>query len=283
MYLRKLKYSPAEYATKTIAICDNFIQSMTGKLGETDVNATFDLNVKSIEFIHGTDTLTAHFTFNDEGIRLYEPLKLSGMTMQSFGYDIETHVLTCLDEGCDSLSFQGVPHDENYMPYTLYEGKYKLRYHNNQLEATVSLVPNRIDGSYRLIGLNPKYELILYYDFNTGELTLSPQYVGIINDAGVDKAVYFLTIDYDKNGNANEIWIGEDCALKLVWNKNKTYPAFTFAAVDPDKFPCNSGGLLMIYYDEDDELTGGKVEDPEWFTNDTPYFQYLNSLTKLKD
>ncbi len=278
MYLRKLKYSPDEYAAKTIAICDNFIQSMTGSVGESDVNATFDLNAKSIEFIQGTDTITSYFTFNDEGIRLYAPLKLGGLNMQSFAYDIEAKTLTCLDEGCDSLTFQGTPHDEDYMPYSLYAGRYKLRYHNDQLEANIELIPNRIDGSYRLTGLNPNYELTLNYDFNTGELLLSPQMIGVIDN----KAVYFLTIDMDDKGNANSIWVGDECALKLVWNKNNTYPVFTFEADNPDKYPCNSAGLLMLYYDEDEELTGDRVDDPEWLTNDSPLFPYLNTLTKLK-
>ncbi|MBQ9362080.1 MAG: DUF4302 domain-containing protein [Bacteroidaceae bacterium] len=283
MYLRKLKYSPAEYAAKTIAISDNFIQSMSGTVGESEVTATFDLNVKSIEFIQGTDTITSHFTFNDEGIRLYAPLNLSGMTMQSFAYDMETNRLTCLDAGCESVSFQGVPHGDDYMPYSQYEGKYKLRYHNNLLEATISLVPSRIDGTFRLTGLSPKYELILNYDFNTGELTLGPQWVGVLNDGESEKSVYFLTTNVNDKGVTETEWIGEDCTLKLVWNKDKDAPVFTFEASNPDKYPCNSAELLLLFYDENDDLRGAEVKNKEWFTNETPDFQYLNSLTKLKE
>lgn len=283
MYLRKLKYNPADYAAKTIAISDNFIQSMTGTVGTANVTATFDLNVKSVDFIHGNDTVKTYFAYNDKGIRLYSPLELGGKTIQSFAFDTETYRLTCLDAGCENVVFQGVPHDDSYMPYSQYEGKYKLLYQDNKLEATISLVPSRMDGTYILRGLNPNYELILNYDFNTGELTLSPQMVGILNDGGTDKAIYLLTIEMDKAGNFQEIWLGHECALKLVWNKDKTSPIFTFKAANPDKYPCNSVGLLLLYYDEDGQLTADRVKDSGWYTNGSPYFPFFNSLTKLEE
>ena len=279
MYLRKLKYSPQEYAAKTIAISENFVQSLSGTMGTDEVTGDVDLNTKSIEFIHGNDTITSHFVFNDQGIRLYAPLRIGGVSAQTFTFDAETNVLKCVDEGSEDISFQGVPHDENYIPFSMYAGNYKLHYFNNQLEANVSLVPSRIDATYHLKGLSSKYELILNYDFNTGELTLSPQMIGVIND----RAVYFLTSNISAEGYMDDIWIGEECALKLIWNKNMVYPAFTFEAVAPVKYPCNSGVLMILYYDEDEILRGDEVTDMEWLTNQMYYFPYLNSLTKLSN
>ena len=118
MYLRKLKYSPDEYTAKTIAVMDNFIQSVHGAMGTATLDGTFNLNSKSLEIINGTDTTTCHFTFNDLGIRLYEPLELGGMKAQAFAFDAEAKTLTCLDAGSESIVLQGKPFDKSYMSYS---------------------------------------------------------------------------------------------------------------------------------------------------------------------
>ena len=140
------------------------------------------------------------------------------------------------------------------------------------MEAMVSLVPNRIDGTFRLRGLSSQYDLVLNYDYNTGSLLLSPQMVGVIDN----KAVYFLTWSLNTGGR---LWLGEDCALKLVWNNLN---AFTFTAADPDKYPCESAILMKLFYDENDQLDVDDVTEEEWLTNQNPQFPYLTSLIKIK-
>ena len=271
MYLRKLKYSPEEYAAKTIANMDNFILSVHGRMGTAELNGTFNLNNKSLEIINGSDTTTCYFAFNDMGIRLYEPLELGGMKAHSFAFNAEANTLTCLDAGSESIVLQGVPHGDGFLSYSQCAGDYKLSYNKGKMDVMVSLVPHRIDGTYLLRGLSSEYELVLNYDFNTGELFLAPQMIGILDN----KAVYFLTMDMA----TEDIWIGGECALKLVWNNDD---AFTFTAANPDKYPCDSGILMKLYYSEDGQLTGDDVTETDWLTNQKSYFLYFTSLTKNK-
>ena len=181
MYLRRLTANPDEYTKKTIDIYDNFVERLTGNIGSAEVEGKFNLKNKSLQIVSGGDTLTNHFTYTDYGIRFYRPIRLGGAAVQSFGFDVETQQLTCRDPGYENITLQGIPFDENTMAFKDYEGNYILRYANGNSSVRVAIELNRIDGSLLLTGLSPHYDLRVTYDYETGDLSLTPQVIGEVN------------------------------------------------------------------------------------------------------
>ena len=274
MYLRRLKASPDEYAQKTINIFDNFVRGFEGTIGGDSVSGAVNLSNKSIEVAYKGDTITAHYTYNDRGIRLYAPLRLGGTTMQSFSFDTENQTLQCLDEGATDVTFQGIPFDESIVSFSSYESNYLLRYNGNSSSTRVSLVANRLDGTYRLRGLSQHFELLLTYDHTTGYLRLAPQVIGEYNG----NAVYLLSY----NSSTGNVWLTEDASFTLKWNNNRIYPAYNFSATNPSRYSCNSLILAMLVLTENNTYNAVLMSDPEWVINGSPALTNLTSLQKTR-
>ncbi len=275
MYLRKLTGSPDEYAQKTIEIYDNFISSFEGTIGTAEVKGQCKLNNKSIELISDGDTTTLHFTYNDRGIRLYSPLNLGGQTVQTFAFNKDTYQLSCLDAGSEHVVLQGEPFGDDILPFKDFEGNYNMRYNNNQSTVQISLVPSRIDGTYRLRGLSREYEVILNYDYTNGHLTLGPQVVGDING----RTVYLCTYGTSEDGG---IFITEDATLTIAWNGNRFYPSYNFSATFPNTYPVDSLVLVMIYTNADGNLTAALVEEGSWLIGNRPTINNITSLVRVR-
>ncbi len=263
-YLRRLKSDPADYVQRTIANYDNFVQSFSGI-----VEGSVDLSSRSISLMG--DSIHIPFAFTDQGIHLYYPVPISGHRVQAFAFDAESNTLTCIDEGAEGLSLQGTPVESSVMRFNQYEGRYNLRY-NNGSSAVVILVPNRLEGNYRLTGLSPKYQLVLNYDVVSGDLTLGPQIVGDIDGVSVYLATY---------NTAGNVWINEACSFTIHWNGNKFYPAYRFSPTNPSVANCNSMMLITLYEDADGGLHAAIVDRGEWQTNGSAVFLYLSQLSKI--
>lgn len=274
MYLRRLTASPDEYAQKTVDIYDNFVSSFSGTIDGIDVQGKCELSDKSIKVSYGGREQTLHFTYNDRGIRLYEPFTVGSKTVQTFAFDKETNMLTCIDEGQEGVTLQGVPFGDDIVHFKDYEGRYTLRY-NKGSSTQISLVPSRIDGTYRMQGLSSKYELILYYDYSNGHLLLGPQIVGEIDG----HSVYFCTYNPDGSG----LWLTGDAMMSIAWNGNKYYSSYLFSPTFPNIYNCNSGVLVIIYTDADGELNAQLVDDPEWLVNNSPTLLNLTSLVRVRE
>ena len=279
MCLRKLTSESKDYATKTVGVFDHFVDSIRGTIGGVEVsgkcnptNRTISLTVPSVfsDNASGNDTVNVHFAFTDKGIRLYRPLTLGGQKVQNFAFDQETKQLTCIDAGAESVQLEGIPYANDFMSYSMYEGDYSLVYTNGP--ADVSLIPNRLEGTYLLHGLSPKYDLKLHYDSSTGNLTLGSQQLGERDG----KSIYWVCFDYDQ-GFLSLIDEGQ---FTIQWNKNRFYPVFNFRPTAPNILNCTGGLLIYVYLGEDGNAKADIVDDASWLTNGNAQFAAIKSLSK---
>ena len=263
MYLRRLSAPTDDYASRTVAIFDNFVKGFEG-----EVEGSFDL-VNRRMYVIG-DSLGVPFTFNDKGIRFYRPIRLGGSRVQALEYNAQTHELTGVGEEAAGLTLQGVPFPDNIMHFGDYAGRYTMRYQNGQASATVEFVPNRLECNYRLRGLSPMYELVMSFDYETGDMVLGPQVIGQYGGT----SAYFATY-------GSGIWVAPECSFTIRWNKNHFYPTFTFSPTDP-RYDCVSALLITLY--ELDEGYGAQIiDDASWATNGSCIFLNLVSFFKIRE
>ena len=270
MYLRRLTASPDDYATRTINIYDHFVDSITGTIGTAELRGKCDPTNRSITVISGRDTLGLHYTYTDHGIRLYRPLRLGGVSVQSFNFDTETNLLTCADAGHEDIQLQGIPYANSFMNYPRYEGEYILSYGDNT--ANVYLRPNRLEGTYLLEGLSPKYSLVLHYDTSTGNLLLGSQAIGETEG----RSIYWVCYDY----NDGYMSLADEGQFTISWNGNRFYPRFNITTTNPNVLNCTGGLLVYLFYNASGNLAAGLVDDPEWLTNGSMQFRDLKSLNR---
>ena len=124
-------------------------------------------------------------------------------------------------------------------------------------------------------GLSPMFSLILTYDYTTGDLHLKPQVVGEYNG----RTVYFVSYATD----GGHVWLADDASFTIRWNKNKYYPAFNFQATNPHLYNCDSALLVMVYTNEEGQLTAAVMDDGAWLVNNSPLIQNIRSLTKVRN
>ena len=263
MYLRRLTAPTDDYASRTVAIFDNFVKGFEG-----EVEGSFDL-VNRRMYVSG-DSLGVPFTFNDKGIRFYRPIRLGNSRVQALEYNTETHELTGVGDDAASLTLQGVPFPDDIMHFGDYAGRYTMRYQGGQASANVEFVPNRLECNYRLRGLSPMYELVMQFDYETGDMILAPQVVGQYGGT----SVYFATY-------GSGVWVAPECSFTIRWNKNRFYPTFTFSPTD-SRYDCESALLITLY--ELGEGYGAEIiDDAAWATNGSCVFLNLVSFFKLRE
>ena len=275
MYLRRLTAAPSEYAKKTISIFDHFVDSIRGTIGTAAIEGKCNPTRRSINIVSGRDTFDVHYTYTDQGIRLYRPLRIGGTSVQTFCLDTLSNTLTCTDQGAGNVTLQGIPYASNVMSYPRYEADYAMIYGTNDT-AYVHLKPNRLEGTYIMQGLSPKYDLVLRYDAESSDLKLGAQVIGTYNG----NQVYWSTVNY-RNGSISNIQIADEGQFTLHWNGNRFYPRLNFTATDPKESNLvNSGLLIYLYHNAEGNLTAGLLSDDEWLTNGSFLFDNLKSLNR---
>ena len=271
IYLRRFNGPADDYAQKAVCMFDSIAAGFTGTIGGIAVEGRISIMDKQLTVGVEGRSVVMPFAFTDKGIHLYQPLSIGGVAVQTLAYDIATNRFTCLDANASDVVLEGVVSSADVVRFADYAGNYILRY-NGRTTTTVSLVPSRMDGTYRLRGLSPHYEVVLRYEHTTGNLILAPQVVGDINGA----SVYLLTF----SSTTGNVWLAEEASLTLTWNKNKARVAYNFSATNPDSYPCDSAILYMIYYDEDGNASARSVTDAEWLVNGSAMLTSLVSLQR---
>lgn len=134
-----------------------------------------------------TGTVTMHrfpFIYTSEGVKLFEPMTVGGVTMHAFKWDSEAMVYTCTDPGVDAKIEFFCP--EGYYQYL---GNYIMT--NGAQKIPVSLQQKRLGKSYVMTLLYSggaiKLDLVFDYNLETGCIDVMAQKVGIYE--GFD--VYF--------------------------------------------------------------------------------------------
>ena len=274
MYLRRLTQSPDAYAQRTITIFDHFVDSITGSIDGKKIVAKCYPTARNMNVICERDTFDVSYAYTDHGIRFYRPVSFGGTLLQSFDFDVETNQLTCSDAGKENITLQGIPFASTFMNFSRYEGDYSLAY-STESSVDVHLKANRLEGTYLLQGLSPKYDLVLHYDQESGDLKLGAQIVGEIDG----RTVYWSCVTY-ASGSISNLAITDEGQFTIHWNGNRFYPRFNFSATNPNLQDCNSGLLIYVYYNEQGNLTAGLVNDPDWLTNGSYLLGNLKSLNR---
>ena len=270
MYLRRLQASPEEYARNTINIFDHFVDSIRGTVGTAELVGKCNPSNRSINIISGSDTLDVHYAYTDRGIRLYRPLRLGGVSMQTFEFNDSTKVLTCIDDGSEGVTLQGIPYSDKFMYYSRWESDYDLTWGTNST-AKVHLKPNRLEGTYLMQGLSPMYDVVLRYDIETGNLLMGSQVIGYLDGY----QAYWSCVNYS-NGSISNISITDEGQFTIRWNGNTAYPRFTITPTNG----ANYNSIILIYlYTEDGQLSAGILTETEWLANGTNYL--LDNLKTL--
>ena len=266
MCLRRLTANADDYARQTIDIFDHFVDSIRGTIGATAIEAKCNPTTKRI--VMGSREIP--FAYTNRGIRLYRPLTVDGISVQTFDFDTSTNRLTCTDPGHENVQLQGIPYDQNTMSYAKYEGDYNLVYQGATLP--VHLSPNRLEGTYLLQGLNQKYDLVMRYDPATGNLLLGSQAVGDYDG----HTVYWVCYDYE----GGLLSLSDEGQFTIQWNKNRFYPMFNFSATNPRSLNCSGGLLIYLYSDAEGTLHASVLDDASWMTNGSSQFRGLKSLNR---
>ncbi len=266
--LEPLDRSGAEFIAGVLNVANNFIPYyLSGKIGSTAVEGTVDYSSRQLNLTADGEVVKRAFCFTDEGISLYHPLAIGGVSVQDMAYDLETMKLTA-----SSVEIQGsVPSD--WIPYADYEGSYEL-YYAGGFTANVELVQDVYNSTYKMTGLNQNFDLTLQYNMQKGKLELKSQLIG--NAEGYP--IYFCAWALDDGGSVT--WAPE-AGMHTVWNGDKENPVYTFesngytwrtasgAKCSTDSFILFAIGDDIFYFDR-----------ASWGTNGYAQWPYIETLTK---
>lgn len=179
------------------------------------------------------ETQSIPFIYTDDGIKLYEPLTVNGVTMTSFKADLEKVSFVCTDAGVDAKFEAFYP--EGYRFYNQLVGTYKLG------TKTVAVAANPDGKTYTLTGFYSRSTVQADYVRSMGTLSIISQYVGMYGSyfaylcvwnttsgnltwtpgsgmTGVNSADDPLTISFIDNG---------------VWGESDSFIVYAFSGQPP--------------------------------------------------
>lgn len=159
----------------------------TYNLSINDIQIAFaeqNYNTFDITYTNGsgsTVTETIPFIYTSDGLKLYEPLTLNGVTVEHFIYNDESVTFECSDTGV-SAKLVGV-YPAGYKTYAELEGTYDyVLAENEQGEITdsrpVQIIANEDNSTYTIRGLSTLYDIQASYVRKTGSISIVFQYLG---------------------------------------------------------------------------------------------------------
>ena len=266
--LEPLEKPVSEYIAEVVNTANTFIPYyLNGKVGSVDVTGTVDYSNRQIQITSEDRTTTRAFCFTDKGISLYSPLTIDGVSVQEMSYSGDDMKLVA-----EAVEIQGsVPSD--WIPYSDYEGTYELLYAGG-FTASVNLVPEIHNSTYKLTGLNSNFDLVLKYNMQTGKLVLNSQMVGTAEGY----SIYFCAWALEAGGSVT--W-ATNAGMQTVWNGDKENPVYSFESNGyvwrtaagnkcwTDSFILFAIGDDIYYFDR-----------ASWGTNGYAQWPNMESLTK---
>lgn len=218
MYMRKMTEKSQSYLDKMRQLIESMILSgFSGTVGGTQVAGTIDVDSRQISFAPaGSEPVKAAYVITDQGLRLYHPTEVAGVTFEEFIIDPETNSLT--DNSGTGVVFNAV-FPKGWRGYADYAGNYTLSF-NGKEQVNVTLTPAEDGASYIMSGLNDKFTVTLNYQRSSGTLTWQSQKIG--------------------NNGKNEIWLcawdagpgqltwNTTIGMRTEWNENEQSPVYTW-------------------------------------------------------
>lgn len=142
------------------------------------------LTSRQMEYSTGSDesTKTKAYTYTDDGIRLYSPVKIGGASIREFKYTFDSHSYTAISSDGQTYTMEG-SFPQWVVNYDAWAGDYEFLITSasgstNVQSLPVTLVPVEDRSMYIMKGVNPNYDLTLTYDKTENTLTLGPQLIG---------------------------------------------------------------------------------------------------------
>ena len=116
-------------------------------------------------------TLAMPFVYTDDGIKLYEPITIDGVTMSTFKADVDNVSYVCTDAGVDAELAAFYP--PGYRFYDALVGTYKMG------TRTVTVAANPDLKSYTVTGFYSRGSVQAEYARAAGTISIKSQYVGM--------------------------------------------------------------------------------------------------------
>lgn len=270
MYMRKMTGKPQPYLDKMELLVQSMVLSgFSGTVGGTQVSGTIDVDYRQISFMpNGSEPVTMAYVMTDEGLRLYKPIEVAGVTFEEFTVNPETNSLT--EKGGAGIMFNAV-FPKGWRKYADYAGNYTLLFNGKQ-QVNVTLAPAGDGASYIMSGLNSRFTVTLNYQRSSGSLTWQSQKIG--------------------DNGSNEIWL---CAwdagpgqltwntaigMRTEWNEDEQNPVYiwkdygTWAGYTVNSF---------IMWQLSKGSSVGQLSSSSWYITGTKSnrLPYVTTMTKI--
>lgn len=181
-----LQESAKSYLTKLIAMKQKISDVPDGTIGFKGMVDGKELYFKQdrmrhfIAYYDGKEIGSAAACPTLDGIVLYEPLIVSGRSIQHFSF--ADNAYTCLDEGATDVYLKFYK-DPAFLSYEDYIGTYEMSYDDVKCDVTIEAL---VKGEKFLIkGLNPNFDLVMTYNANAGKAYIFSQKISTVDNRDI--------------------------------------------------------------------------------------------------
>lgn len=235
MYMHRLSENPDDLIASALAMEENFyISKADGSIGDTQVEAEIDINIRYIDFILADGSSAGgYYLPTATGLRFVEPIEINGLKFSELTFDPDNLTYTGQTSDGKMISLTGIL-DPTYSTFEEYEGEYTLNY-NGTRSISISLVPDVENNRYIIKGMsfNSKFEVIANYSKSHGCLEINSQIVGTDGDTNIWLAAWAL----DAGGNLT--WATQAGAFLVKDPENPGTFNFTpnaYSSLETDSF-----------------------------------------------
>lgn len=253
-----------EYTTKMAGIIRKFLVLGfdCNICGNTEYSGRFDLANRNVIFgkydqdgvVIGEES-SREFVFTEYGVRLYDTLSVNGAVFSKFDVNTDTNEIV---PDAPGVTITAKPIPDSYYHFDNYAGDYTLTCGSSRYDVRLEVYDefNRILNMVGTDTTKLNYEVFLYYDANTGNVTVDAQIAHKGDEACMedpDSDTVLALIGASSDGHISSYY-----SMKGVWNKNKSKPVINFeTGVETAKVT----GFYLWYYDSEgfgDQYNGKK-------------------------
>lgn len=273
--LYPLDESIEEYTTKMgLIVKDRLVLGFDCDLdGNTEYSGRFDLMQRAVIFgrydedgvVIGEEQ-SAYFIYTENGFRLYEPIDVNGLSMSEFNVGEVPGPITTDNEKA-KLTARPIP--ETYFRFEEYPGDYIFKAGGSSYDVTLT-VSDEFGRELELTGKDEtkfNYQFYLYYDVNTGQLEVQPQYIHQGDDVCEHGEYYVTLMGIDSKGSLTTSYY-----MKGVWTGDRTKPVINFVSGVE-----TSTVVGFLLWDFNSDGFGEQYKDKDIFPNS---LRPMTSLTK---
>lgn len=171
MYMYRLNEPAADYLTKVEKMNDDLILAgATGTVGGKNVDATIDLDYRSLLFKADGETVDeVAYCLTGDGLRLFKDVKIGDVTLRDFKVEFDEFGTT---KKFVSVADPSVTLDarfpEGWQPISMFAGDFSMVYCKSSsdftlLQSDVTVTPDPDGTSLWISGLNDHYDIKMTY------------------------------------------------------------------------------------------------------------------------